>query len=95
MSFGGGGSGGTQTKQVTPYAPAQPALNQILSESGNLYNQGVAASGYVAPTEQTLTGLAQQEVMGTAAQNELAATLGGQYLNPFFHPLVKMNSMHS
>ena len=88
MSFGGGGSG-TQTTQVTPYAPAQPALNQILSESGNLYNQGVAASGYVAPTEQTLTGLAQQEVMGTAAQNELAATLGGQYLNPFLSPLIQ------
>ena len=88
MSFGGGG-GGTQTTQVTPYAPAQPALNQILSESGNLYNQGVAASGYVAPTEQTLTGLAQQEVMGTAAQNELAATLGGQYLNPFLSPLIQ------
>ena len=89
MSFGGGGGGGTQTTQVTPYAPAQPALNQILSESGNLYNQGVAASGYVAPTEQTLTGLAQQEVMGTAAQNELAATLGGQYLNPFLSPLIQ------
>tara|TARA_R110000851_G_scaffold320444_1_gene485320 strand:- start:336 stop:1037 length:702 start_codon:yes stop_codon:yes gene_type:complete len=88
MSFGGGG-GGTQSTQVTPYAPAQPALNQILSESGNLYNQGVAASGYVAPTEQTLTGLAQQEVMGTAAQNELAATLGGQYLNPFLSPLIQ------
>tara|TARA_R110000868_G_scaffold273947_1_gene533220 strand:+ start:941 stop:1642 length:702 start_codon:yes stop_codon:yes gene_type:complete len=88
MSFGGGG-GGTQTTQVTPYAPAQPALNQILSESGNLYNQGVAASGYVAPTQQTLTGLAQQEVMGTAAQNELAATLGGQYLNPFLSPLIQ------
>jgi hypothetical protein len=89
VSFGGGGSGGTQTTQVTPYAPAQPALNQILSESGNLYNQGVAASGYVAPTQQTLTGLAQQEVMGTAAQNELAATLGGQYLNPFLSPLIQ------
>ena len=88
MSFGGGG-GGTQSTQVTPYAPAQPALNQILSESGNLYNQGVAASGYVAPTQQTLTGLAQQEVMGTAAQNELAATLGGQYLNPFLSPLIQ------
>lgn len=89
MSFGGGGSGGTQTTQVTPYAPAQPALNQILSEAGQLYNQGVGASSYVAPTQQTLTGLAQQEVMGTAAQNELAATLGGQYLNPFLSPLIQ------
>ena len=54
MSFGGGSSGGgTQTTQVTPYAPAQPALNQILSEAGQLYGQGVGASGYVAPTQQT------------------------------------------
>ena len=81
MSFGGGG--GTTTTQVTPYAPAQPALNQIISEAGQLYGQGVGASGYVAPTQQTLTGLAGQEVLGTAAQQQLAATLGGQYLNPF------------
>ena len=65
MSFGGGssGGGGTQTTQVTPYAPAQPALNQILSEATNLYGQGVGASGYVAPTQQTLTGLAGQEAI--------------------------------
>ena len=32
--FGGGSSGGgqTQTTTVEPYAPAQPALNQIISE---------------------------------------------------------------
>ena len=91
MSFGGGssGGGGTQTTQVTPYAPAQPALNQILSEAGQLYNQGVGASGYVAPTQQTLTGLAGQEALGTAAQQQMAATLGGQYLNPFLSPLLQ------
>ena len=88
MSFGGGGSG-TQTTQVTPYAPAQPALNQIISEAGQLYGQGVGAAGYVAPTTQTLQGLAGQEVMGTAAQQQLAATLGGQYLNPFLSPLIQ------
>lgn len=89
MSFGGGGGGGTQTTQVTPYAPAQPALNQIISEAGQLYGQGVGAAGYVAPTTQTLQGLAGQEVMGTAAQQQLAATLGGQYLNPFLSPLIQ------
>ena len=91
MSFGGGssGGGGTQTTQVTPYAPAQPALNQILSEATNLYGQGVGASGYVAPTQQTLTGLAGQEALGTAAQQQMAATLGGQYLNPFLSPLLQ------
>ena len=35
MSFGGGGSssGGTQVVQNEPYAPAQPALNQIISDA--------------------------------------------------------------
>ena len=92
MSFGGGGSsggGGTQTTQVTPYAPAQPALNQILSEAGQLYNQGVGATGYVAPTQQTLTGLAGQEALGTAAQQQMADTLSGNYLNPFLSPLLQ------
>ncbi len=34
MSFGGGGSSGTTTTTAQPYAPAEPALNQILSEAG-------------------------------------------------------------
>ena len=89
MSFGGGSSGGTTTSEITPYAPAEPALAQILSESGQLYNQGVGATGYVAPTQQTLTGLAQQEVLGTAAQQQLADTLSGKYLNPFLSPLMQ------
>ena len=91
MSFGGGSSGGgqTTTQGVTPYAAAEPALAQILSEAGQLYGQGVGAAGYVAPTQQTLTGLAQQEALGTAAQQQLAATLGGQYLNPFLAPLIQ------
>ena len=89
MSFGGGSSGGSTTSQVTPYAPAEPALAQILSESGQLYNQGVGAAGYVAPTQQTLTGLAQQEALGTAAQQQLADTLSGKYLNPFLSPLLQ------
>ena len=89
MSFGGGSSGGTQTSQVTPYAPAEPALSQILSEAGQIYGQGVGAAGYVPPTQQTLQGLAGQEALGTAAQQQLAATLGGQYLNPFLSPLIQ------
>jgi hypothetical protein len=81
-----------QTTQVTPYAPAQPALNQILSEAGQLYGQGVGASGYVAPSQQTLSGLAQQEQLGTAANQQMAATLGGQYLNPFLSPLLQQQA---
>jgi len=89
MSFGGGSSGGSSTQQVTPYAAAEPALAQILSEAGQLYGQGVGAAGYVPPTQQTLQGLAGQELLGTAAQQQLAATLGGQYLNPFLSPLIQ------
>jgi hypothetical protein len=92
MSFLGGGSsgGGQQTTQgVTPYAAAEPALSQILSEAGQLYGQGVGAAGYVPPTQQTLQGLAGQEALGTAAQQQMAATLGGQYLNPFLSPLIQ------
>ena len=92
MSFlGGGSSGGGQTtaQSVTPYSAAEPALSQILSEAGQLYGQGPMAAGYVAPTEQTLQGLAAQEALGTAAQQQMAATLSGQYLNPFLSPLIQ------
>jgi len=91
MSFlGGGASGGqVQTQTNQPYAPAQPALNQIISEAGNLYNQGVGAAGYVAPSTQTTQGLAAQEVMGTAANQQLADTLSGKYLNPFLSPMLQ------
>lgn len=88
MSFGGSSGGGTQA-QVNPYAPAQPALNQIISEAGNLYNQGVGASGYVAPTTQTTQGIAQQEVLANAANTQIADTLAGNYLNPFLSPMLQ------
>ena len=96
MSFGGGGSSGggnTETTQgVTPYAAAEPQLGQILSEAQQLYGQGAGAAGYVAPTQQTLQGLAGQEALGTAAQQQLAGTLGGQYLNPFLQPLIQKSA---
>lgn len=89
MSFGGGSSGGGSQAQVNPYAPAQPALNQIISEAGNLYGQGVKASGFVAPSKQTTEGLASQELMGRAANKQLADTLSGKFLNPFMSPLLQ------
>ena len=91
MSFGGGSSGGgsVQNQSVQPYEPARPALNQIIGEAGNLYNQGVSAAGYVAPSTQTTSGLAQQEVMANAANTQLADTLGGNYLNPFLSPMLQ------
>jgi len=93
MSFGGGGSGGntgstTQTSVMQPYAPAEPALNQILSEAGTIYGQGPAAAGYVAPTTQTMQGIAAQEVMANAANQQILNTIQGQYTNPFLSPMI-------
>jgi hypothetical protein len=89
MSFlGGGGGSGTTVNTVTPYAPAQPALNQILANASQLYQQG-ATSPYVAPSEQTLTGLGIQESLGTAGAQQLASTLAGNYLNPFLSPIIQ------
>ena len=91
MSFGGG-SGGGQTSTIQkadPYAPAQPALNQIISEAGTIYGQGPSAAGYVAPTQQTLQGLAGQETVANAAQQQVLGTIQGQYTNPFLSPLIQ------
>ena len=91
MSFGGGssGGGGTQIIKQDPYDPAKPALNQIISEAGNLYGQGVKAAGYVAPSQQTTRGLAAQELMADASTQQLADTLSGKYLNPFLSPMLQ------
>jgi len=90
MSFGGGG-GGTNTntiQQSEPYAPAQPALNQIISEAGTIYGQGPAGTGYVAPSTQTIQGLAAQETMAKAANQQLMDTIQGKFSNPFLSPLI-------
>ena len=89
MSFGGGGkSSGTQTTTIEPYAPAQPALNQILSEAGTIYNQGPTGAGYVAPTTQTLQGLAAQEQIAGAANQQILDTIQGKFTNPFLSPMI-------
>jgi hypothetical protein len=90
MSFGGGssgGGGGNTVTQVTPYGPAQPALNQILAEAGTIYGQGPVQ--YVPPSAQTLTGLGIQEQLGTAAAQQFSNTLQGNYLNPFLSPIIQ------
>jgi len=91
MSFGGGGGGGdTQTiiDRAQPYGPAEPALQQILSEAGTIYGQGPAGAGYVPPTQQTLQGLAGQEQIAQAANQQILGTIQGQYTNPFLSPLI-------
>ena len=91
MSFLGGGSGGgggqTQVVNRDPWSPAQPALQQIISEAGKVYGGGVGQ--YVAPTAQTLTGLSQQESDAAAARSQLQSTLAGGYVNPYLNPLIQ------
>ena len=91
MSFLGGGSGGgggqTQVVNRDPWSPAQPALQQIISEAGKDYGGGVGQ--YVAPTTQTLTGLSQQEADAAAARSQLQSTLAGGYVNPYLNPLIQ------
>ena len=88
MSFGGGGGGGTTIAKTQPYAPAEPALAQILSEAGTIYGQGPMGAGYVAPTTETLEGIAAQEQIARAANEQILNTIQGQYTNPFLSPLI-------
>ncbi len=89
MSFGGGGGGSSTTvNRVEPYSPAQPALNQIISEAGTIYGQGPAGTGYVPPSQQTLDGLAAQEQMAGAANQQIMDTIQGKFTNPFLSPLI-------
>ena len=96
MSFGGGGGGQagqtTTIQQAEPYGPAQPGLNQILSEAGTIYGQGPSAAGYVAPTQQTLQGLASQEQIAQAANQQILGTIQGQYTNPFLSPMIAQSA---
>ena len=87
MSSGGGGQT-VQSTEVNPYSPAEPALNQIISEAGTIYGQGPGAAGYVAPTQQTLQGLGAQETIAGAANQQILDTIQGQYTNPFLSPMI-------
>ena len=87
MSSGGGGTT-TTNNAAQPYAPAEPALNQIISEAGTIYGQGPEAAGYVAPTQQTLQGLGASETIAGAANQQILDTIQGQYSNPFLSPMI-------
>jgi len=87
MSSAGGGQT-VQSTEVNPYSPAEPGLNQILSEAGTIYGQGPAGAGYVAPTTQTTQGLAAQETIAGAANQQILDTIQGQYSNPFLSPMI-------
>ena len=86
MSGGSGGGNDTTVNTTSePYAPAMPALNQIIGEAGTIYGAG---PNYVAPNTLTMEGLASQESMGRAANTQLADTVAGKYSNPFLSPII-------
>ena len=91
MSSGGGGTT-TTSSAVQPYAAAEPGLGQILSEAGQIYGQGPTGAGYVPPTTQTLQGLASQEAIAGAANQQILGTIQGQYTNPFLSPLIAQSA---
>lgn len=82
------GTSGNQSTVIStePYAPAQPALNQIISEAGTIYGQGPT---YVAPSATTLEGLGQQEALARQAYTQVSDTLAGQYQNPFLSSIIQ------
>tara|TARA_R110000737_G_scaffold145815_2_gene175887 strand:- start:1443 stop:2156 length:714 start_codon:yes stop_codon:yes gene_type:complete len=87
MSGGSGGGNDTTVNTTSePYAPAMPALNQIIGEAGTIYGAG---PNYVAPNALTMEGLASQESMGRAANTQLADTVAGKYSNPFLSPIIQ------
>ncbi|BCV08496.1 MAG: hypothetical protein CM15mL7_070 [uncultured marine virus] len=65
--------------------PAQPALKtKLYFEAGAIYGAGPAAAGFVAPSTQTLQGLATQETMANAANQQIMDTIQGKFSNPFY-----------
>jgi hypothetical protein len=53
-------------------------------------DQGPQAAGIrCTNSHKHYTGLAYQEALAGPAQQQIAATLGGQYLNPFLSPLIQ------
>ena len=68
---GGGGETITQENQVTPYAPSEPYLNNILTEASNLYQSGTGSQYYPGSTvvpfaQQTQQGLQGLENLSTS-----------------------------
>lgn len=94
MGGGKGGGSSTTTQKVEPWSGQKPYLTDVFSEAQKNYNNGNLAPAYyggttIAPMDQaTDTALRLQEQRAlsgnagmTAAQEELARTMSGQYLS--------------
>jgi len=73
-----------ETKQTTdPWAPAQPALKNILGQAGSLFNQGKSELGNrdVSGLYGQATGALSTLFGGTGPLSNLSATAEGDFLN--------------
>ena len=61
---GGGGETITQENQVSPYAPSEPYLNNILTEASNLYQSGTGSQYYPGSTVVPCAQQTQQGLQG-------------------------------
>ena len=61
---GGGGDTITQENQVSPYAPSEPYLNNILTEASNLYQSGTGSQYYPGSTVVPFAQQTQQGLQG-------------------------------
>ena len=61
---GGGGETITQENQVSPYAPSEPYLNNILTEASNLYQSGTGSQYYPGSTVVPFAQQTQQGLQG-------------------------------
>lgn len=72
---GGGGDTITQENQVSPYAPSEPYLNNILTEASNLYQSGTGSQYYPGSTVVPFAQQTQQGLQGL--QNLSTSQLSG------------------
>ena len=83
MSMGGG----TTTATSTPWGPAQPALQSIIGNAGNLFNSQAPSAGMSPITQGALGMTAERALNGSplidSAQNSLQGFLSGGQMNPY------------
>jgi hypothetical protein len=91
-----GGSSGTvnTTSTSSPWGPQQPFLQNVFQGAQNLYNQGPYSGPFIgqqSPFTSQYQNLAAQKSLDpnsltAQGQNQLSATISGQYLNPSSNP---------
>ena len=82
MADKGGGQTQSQVQTRDPYGPAQPALQSIISQAGNLYNSGAGSQLWNGPLIAPQSDYTRQGLAGLASTaSSQAPTIG----LPFLH----------